>query len=161
MDCKDLGINSSMKSFHKLNLYICRTVKKFFAISLILLYSFAASGLLVQLHYCNGKLADFQLYSTNLSNCCCESEGEAPDNDCCKNEVVSAKLSIDQLTSPKEEWSVSAFAAMLPSDIYTFFENLSLPNFNESQFQNFANAPPGLWQNLPLYKLTQRLVYYS
>lgn len=141
-------------------------MKKFFAIPLLILYITAVSGMMVQLHFCGDKLASWNL-NNKQNSCCCESTSAdvggiriaGPDN-CCFDQVITLKIDQDQ----------DKTGNIMP-DFSSLFSITTLPGFNIPGFIFFsdqvnigtcyAHGPPGIWQNIPLYKLHSRFTYYG
>jgi len=126
----------------------------------------AVSGMVIQLHYCGGELESWQIASSEQKDCCCI--GETPDNtheniaaadDCCDNQEIKLQIDNDYNISIGE-LSIKILApALFPQLITPHYENVTA--LLQEPLRNYqANAPPGLWQNIPLYSLNQsRLLY--
>jgi len=137
-------------------------MKKYLAIPLLLLYLAATWGAVVQVHYCDGNMQSWQV-NTPAKSCCCErsQSGEASFRKvkCCTDKVLVLKLTQDQNTVTGSAHYLSFGLAFL------------LPPYPAPVFSGYAadcrtdlprtHAPPGLWENIPLYKLHKRLVYYG
>ncbi len=139
-------------------------MKRLIAIPLLLLYCTAVSGMIVRLHYCGGALSAWAVNAKETS-CCCERNGNGStsvlkDDDCCSDKTITFKISQDQYkASSPNQLSFEAFAQLILPVVP------SVPavaiRVSESAFTYQANAPPGLWQNIPLYKLHARFTYYG
>lgn len=142
-------------------------MKKSFAILMLFLYSLSVSGSVVQMHFCGEELESLSFREENAS-CCCqpeenqnrESNIREADPDCCDNVAVSFKISADQhieaapqLLLLQTGW-IAAPLHLIPSYIP------AAAPVAESGI-HYAHAPPGLWQNIPLYRLFGRTVYYG
>lgn len=142
-------------------------MKRFIAIPLLVLYLVAVSGTMVQLHFCGSKLSSWNLNKAGAS-CCCGDEEElayrkAPvnDDDCCRNKTITLKITQDQHKTGNVWFSLAGMQLALPASGTTFGlpEVATLPVQVKEAYQ--ANAPPGPWQGIPLYKLHSRLTYYG
>jgi len=137
-------------------------VKKFFVIPLMFLYLLAVSGVMINAHYCGENLESLSL-NTN-SSCCdddaCDDQSPKEDN-CCKDKIISAKLTNEQITTSALILKLSHTDYYLPSPSFYISVNNTIPVAQAKTSEYFSNAPPGRWQNLPLYKLYQQLVIYS
>ena len=75
-------------------------MRKFVLSILSVFYLMSATGITIQLHYCMGQLADWDLGRKESKACgSCGMEKAAPDkNDCCKDEHKFVKNNTDQKT---------------------------------------------------------------
>jgi hypothetical protein len=144
-------------------------MRKLIAIPLLVLYITAVSGMMIQLHFCGSKLLSWNVNKAKAS-CCCEStpkstkknsevkQQETKGDDCCKDKTITLKINQDQNRTSQLQLQLGALQTVA---MITF----SLPQvFALSQNDTHtyhANAPPGLWQNIPLYKLHARFTYYG
>jgi hypothetical protein len=137
-------------------------MRRFLAIPLFLLYLTAVSGVMVQVHYCGQKIQSWKI-NTSAKSCCCEDETATQHppkiDNCCNNKTFIVKVIQDQ--APINAFPFS-FPELQTGVTATFpvivFQVLSASVSGQS---NQANAPPGLWQNMPLYKLHQRFTFYG
>ena len=85
---------------------------------------------------------------------------EADDDGCCKNEVVIAKLANDQNSAQQ---IVVKLTPVIQSAVLHDYPELPQPVlYGETGHVAYTpNAPPGLWQDIPLYKLHSNLTYYG
>lgn len=145
-------------------------MKKLIAIPLLLLYLVAVSGTMVQLHFCGRELASFTVNDTEEASCCCgpqkpsaEKERKAAlaadDDDCCKNKTITLKIAQDQNTAQGIFLQLSSLQAIVPPQL-AFPVMETLPEV-APVIAYRANAPPGLWQDIPLYKLHSSFIYYG
>ena len=115
------------------------------------IYLLAVSGIMITAHYCGQELESWNVYV--------ESDGCAGDD--CKDEVITAKVSEDQniVTAFKLKLADNSFAAILPQ----YFSVPDAPAISVAFAANahMPNAPPGLWQQIPLYKLHSSFTYYG
>ena len=129
----------------------------------MLMYLIAVSGIMIHLHYCGQTLESWTVYD-KTDGC---AEGECGDesqqsDDCCKDEVITAKIAQDQHHISEIKFKpVPAFEAdaVIPASYFTGGD-VVLTEANPGTIQQ-ANAPPGLWQNIPLYQLHSSFTYYG
>ena len=150
--------------------FLIVAMKRFFAIPLFVLYFIAITGVMVNLHYCGQKLYAFNL--VQQTECCCENEASpAPqhsdneqiqDEDCCSNQAVQIKITQEQLNNSWDKTPImqEAFAILPPSALWQIVaaDFYDAHDFLSSQL---THAPPGLWENIPLYRLYSSPVLYS
>ncbi|RYD55383.1 MAG: hypothetical protein EOP56_15845 [Sphingobacteriales bacterium] len=137
-------------------------MKKFLVIPVMFIYLLAVSGIMIQLHYCGQELESWNMYLENEScdDGACGDESEESDG-CCENKVITAKVSYDQhsenfikLKLSSQEWlSVAIPGIAQQQQIKLISERTAAAHQ--------ANAPPGLWQDIPLYKLHSSFTYYG
>lgn len=142
------------------------SMKKFIAIPLLVLYLTAVSGMMIQIHFCGTKLSAWNVNKEKAS-CCCEESGKEPKeqkvagkaDDCCSDKTITLKIGQDQNKVNDVQLQLNALQVVpLPAVVFPQFE-FALSNNPQASYQ--ANAPPGLWQSIPLYKLHSRLTYYG
>ena len=68
-------------------------MRKALVISLAFIYFAVSSGVVVNMHYCMGKLAGMELGHSDISDTCGKC-GMERDGDCCKDEVKLVKADI-------------------------------------------------------------------
>lgn len=116
---------------------------------------------MINLHYCGQTLESWNLYSD--SGCggddACGDESEEND-DCCKDEVVVVKVNQDQETTSQLSFKISQLAAV-PMPAYISYDVHAALLKNTESLTNNPNAPPGLWEGIPLYKLHSNYTYYG
>lgn len=147
-------------------------MKKFIAIPLLVLYLTAISGMMVQFHFCGSRLSSWNVNQPKAS-CCCSDEAmpakssatEATkiafgaDDDCCSNKTITLKIAQDQNAAHGISMPLSVLqVAVLPAYTVPVLSKVIAP-VTGTAYQ--ANAPPGLWQGIPLYKLHSRFTYYG
>jgi len=136
-------------------------MKRFLVIPLLMLYMLAVSGVMIHMHYCGVQLASWNIYlkTTGCGGDC--GDESTPAHTCCKDKVIAAKVSQDHsLAFFKYKLSAAdAFllAALLPE--YPAIRDVRLQQVITSACM--AHAPPGIWQQIPLYQLHARLTYYG
>lgn len=137
-------------------------MRKFLAIPLFLLYLTAVSGVMIQVHYCGQKIQSWNI-SPNAKNCCCENE-PAKDHpqkkeNCCNNKTFIVKAIQDQTAGNAFQFLFSGLQTAITSTFpLVDFYPLPASGYGKS---HQANAPPGLWQEIPLYKLHHRFTFYG
>ncbi len=128
------------------------------------IYLLAVSGVTINMHYCGSELESWGMYTTHATGCesdNCVDDAVHNDTDCCKDEVLAAKVSVDHTIADYIGFKLSASEWVLPSLHYITFSEKVLPLKAEMQTNGRPNAPPGLWQNIPLFKLHSSLTYYG
>lgn len=137
-------------------------VKKLFVIPIMLMYLFAVSGIMVSAHYCGQEMESLSLFAEKGG---CD-EGECGDeseqsDDCCKDKTFTAKIDTEQnlVSTFKLKLSDNSFATVLPVVSYIPANDVVAVSVHTTA--NKANAPPGIWQQIPLYKLHARFTYYG
>ena len=136
-------------------------MKKLLTIPLLFIYLVAVSGIMINLHYCGQQLESWNLFA-DKAGCAedsCGDESEEND-DCCKDEVVVAKMSQEQNTVSQLvlKFITTQYTPLLPQ-YYCSLPEAVAPE--HGIVSNYANAPPGLWQQIPLYKLHSNFTYYG
>ncbi|NJO90583.1 MAG: hypothetical protein HC831_17705 [Chloroflexia bacterium] len=69
-------------------------MKKLASIIISIVYLVLSTGILVNLHYCQGEIESISIV-TNNSKCCCASM-EFDDDGCCKNEQLLVQFDNDE-----------------------------------------------------------------
>lgn len=142
-------------------------MKKFLSILFFCMYTMAVSGMVIQLHYCGGELESWQIASNETKECCCISdsanEHEQVTNedadDCCANQEIKLQIDNDYNVTIGELSIKLLTPSFLPQNTVPYYEYVV--EITDEPLRNYqANAPPGLWQNIPLFSLNQsRLLY--
>lgn len=78
---------------------------------------------------------------------------------CCSTKTVVVKTIHDQL-SEKAQQTFQALQLSVPQDSKPNIEALVMVQQEQNKSAQ-ANAPPGTWQEIPLYKLHQRFTFYG
>ncbi len=135
-------------------------MRRILTIPLLFIYIIAVSGVMIQLHYCGQELESWNVYAQNDG---CADDGcgdESEENDgCCKDEVVVAKVVNDQdVVSPQAFKFISGQDALPAYHVHCIE---CVDAYGIATLQYSPNAPPGSWQNIPLYKLHSNLTYYG
>lgn len=140
-------------------------LRRLIVILVLLSYLFANTGILVHLHYCGDDLARWELYQTT-DDCCggdrsCNGKA-AVSTSCCKDKLVTNRMSADQTLSQGHPFHLSDAADpdfLGPVLWVPSWEISVLPARMLSAHR--PKAPPGRWQNIPLHKLYHQFIYYS
>lgn len=143
-------------------------MKKYIAIPLFFVYFLAVTGVMIQQVCCNMDRQPLMVATTEMPaghSCCSKAPVEKTTksslkdkNNCCKHQTVVVKTIHDQLSEKAQQllFSFQASPALANNFVYTGIVP-ELPVY----VSNRINAPPGIWQNIPLYKLHQRFTYYG
>jgi hypothetical protein len=140
-------------------------MKKLLSILVLLLYMSATVGATIQLHFCAGELKSWSIAANEGENdCCCEADhsvkivAEADQsckvikqNDCCKEYQVYISNS-DHYQVYTQVWNTYL---LLPNELNIIYSTQVTANYLASSNIPVyaANAPPGLWQDFPLFLL--------
>lgn len=145
-------------------------MKKLIAIPLLFLYLTAVSGMMVQIHFCGEVVSSWKVNEKAPSCCCADdqkrSNGEsdqqriAEDSDCCSDKTITLKIAQDQNKVAEAQFSLNVLQLTGPVIFYALPELTRFPAAAPLNVYQ-ANAPPGLWQDIPLYKLHSRFTYYG
>lgn len=121
----------------------------------------AASGVMIQLHYCGQELDSWNLFASEAEGCDGDDcDDTSDDSDCCSDEVITAKISQDQHSTSTFKYDFSVVDIALPPQTYAPY-TIAFTHSKEKGLLYHANAPPGLWQNIPLYKLNTNFTFYG
>jgi len=146
-------------------------MRKLIAIPLLVLYITAISGMMIQLHFCGSKLLSWNVNKAKAV-CCCKSaskpagkkaaaakDEQTKDENCCKDKTITLKIQQDQNRSGQLQLQLDVLQSATAVHFWVpqTFELATTDLHHAYQ----ANAPPGLWQNIPLYKLHARFTYYG
>lgn len=136
-------------------------MKRLFIIPLMLIYLFAVSGIMISIHYCGQEMESWSLFSAKqgCEDGACGDESDKPD-DCCKDEVVTAKVSHDQNIAAAFKLKLQDVSAWAILPQYPAFAGNSF-TIQAVSHAYMPNAPPGLWQQIPLYRLHSSFTYYG
>ena len=116
-------------------------MKRVFVIILSILYLTSSTGASLNMHFCMGKLADWNIGQNKSKTCgkCGMEKSAEKDNGCCKDEHKFFKNISDQKISETEFQFIKLFAAALP---VTFFE-IPVAGISSVKEKNpFSHAPP-------------------
>lgn len=121
------------------------------------------SGSIVTMHFCGEKLASWAISLQELeyeseSTCCtpksdhCE-QSEVSSISCCKDNIISLKI-LEHYNINNYNISVVDIG-LIPQTPFICWEQVS-PLVECTNFLPPTHAPPGLWQDRPLYILFQQ-----
>jgi len=139
-------------------------MKKYLAIPLMLLYMVSVSGAMIQIHFCGPNIESWTINNPAKANCdeavsCDANLTTVAKNNCCKDKTLTFKITQDQNITSAFQFLFSgvqiALTAATPAIPVVYLKSVA----SENAYQ--ANAPPGRWQNIPLFKLHQRFTYYG
>lgn len=145
-------------------------MRKLIAIPLLVLYLTAISGMMVQLHFCGSKLLSWKVNESDAKCCCVSSamKGEHPlktkqvknnDDDCCKSKTITLKIQQDQNRANELQLQLASLQIATPI-LYQIAAATFVPS-DAKYIVYLANAPPGRWQQIPLYILHGNFTYYG
>lgn len=137
-------------------------MKRLIVIPVMFIYLLAVSGIMISAHYCGQQLESWNVY-TESDGCAGDACSDEPEEEegCCKDEVITAKVSQDQnlVNAFKLKLSENSFIAILPE--YIILPESPVNIIAIAATAHMPNAPPGLWQQIPLYKLHSSFTYYG
>ena len=104
-------------------------------------YLIISSGFTVHMHYCMGKLADWDLGHHMSKTCpkCGMKKSEEKDNGCCKDEHKFIKNNTDQKNGEAGFQLIPLIAAAFP---VSFVDILSVNFPSETEDNPISHAPP-------------------
>ncbi len=134
-------------------------MRKYISIFLLSVYALAVSGFVIKLHYCEGDLKAWSVNADKVA-CCCDGDefSENINTDCCSDDEI--KLKLDQDYNTNIAFNLSDLQIAIVPTIYSDFVFAEAIADNTISIYN-ANAPPGLWENIPLYKLHSSYTFYD
>src|SRR5437899_9274210 len=136
-------------------------MKKLLVIPLMFLYMIAMIGIMVRAHYCGQQLVSWNIYlKANDCGDCGDDLGKPNATKCCKDKIVIAKVTHEQ-ASISQKLQLHATSYVLLSDPLIHLEPRGAHFVGAVSPVHRANAPPGRWQQIPLYKLHSSLTYYG
>ncbi len=137
-------------------------MKRLFIIPIMFIYLSAVSGIMINLHYCGQELESWNLFAGKDG---CEDGGcgdESQESDgCCQDKVITAKINADQNNIAEIKLKLQPVAwqaVVMPVQYYS--SNVVYVQ-QHTKTMHHANAPPGIWQSIPLYKLHSSFTYYG
>lgn len=117
-------------------------MKKFTTILLLGLYLFLNMGLVINSHYCGGKLASVSLYS-EFNNPCNKCGSTQKTNNCCKDTQVKLFLDEDHFANEFHfAKDFSDFIAVIPNTIFEFAAEISYQYIQENVVSYTYDAGP-------------------
>jgi len=125
-------------------------MKRIFLTFLALLYLGNSTGFAMHFHYCMDKLVETNLIYNNLDLKGCEMHEDVDNkkDDCCKDEVKSAKGNTDQISAESSLKLMQNWAVSLPLALYEIPPFLNLPT--DAAEHPISNSPPNR-QTVPVY----------
>ena len=137
-------------------------MKRLAVIPIMILYIMAVSGIMVHAHYCGQVLESWNMYvkADGCEDGGCGDEEEAPDS-CCEDKVISYKVTNDQHHADAQRLKLSVPVLDAIVDHGYNCDGSDCLHCARGKQDYLANAPPGLWQSIPLYKLHSSLTYYG
>jgi len=138
-------------------------VKRLLVIPVMFIYLLAVSGIMITAHYCGQQMESVSIFAQKSTGCAegeCGDESEKNDG-CCNDKVVAAKVTTAQNTvnSYKVKVVDQLIALAVPGTLFIAHNNTAF--VSSSIVAHHCNAPPGLWQQIPLYRLQSRFTYYG
>jgi hypothetical protein len=124
-------------------------MKKFLVVILSLVYFATSTGATFSMHYCMGKLADWELGQNKSKTCgfCGMDKGDEKDNGCCKDEQKFIKNDTDQKTVQSSTYTLKfPVVAELPDYFRTTFHQ----SVSFNVYTPLSHAPPRC-KDLPIY----------
>lgn len=122
-------------------------MKKISVFLLALLYIITSSGVMINTHYCMGKLVDRTFLHYEDQNCSYCGMKEIGNKGCCENKQKFLKINKDQKTADAN-YRLSLFTSFELS--YAFFEIPSIDVPSSLKEHLFSSSSPR-GQNLPLF----------
>ncbi|MEI2823759.1 MAG: hypothetical protein V9F02_10075 [Chitinophagaceae bacterium] len=116
-------------------------MKRFAAAILAVLYISTSTGATVHMHYCMGKLADWDFRQKESKTCgdCGMKTSDAKEKGCCKDEHKFIKSDTDQKAADMGLQLLQLLATDLPTG---FIESPSFNFTSISEEYPISNAPP-------------------
>ena len=130
-------------------------MKKFFVAIIAILYLSTSIGATLQLHYCMGRLVEWNFRHENNSTCskCGMEKKPESTKGCCKDEYKQIKIDKDQKPSQNDIQLNVAVVALAPTDFnYLVFSS----SFSSARFTRI-NAPPTCNTSLNLLNCVFRI----
>ncbi len=125
------------------------------------IYLLAVSGVMINMHYCGNELESWGVYASN-DGCATDSCSDDMEEEegCCKDEVIAAKVTVDQNVVDSLKFKLSFVDWIIPLQPFYVAETQAIHVVSQS-VHCMPNAPPGLWQEIPLFKLHSSFTYYG
>lgn len=136
-------------------------MKKLLVIPILLLYIIATSGISVSLHFCGDDVASWALTgkASGCEDASCDMAAPSEDN-CCKDKIIKVNVDDEQVIVKALQWDNNQLLFVTPTIFHGVLNNVVYQGYQPS-VAHAANAPPGLWQSIPLYKLFSSFAYYG
>ena len=116
-------------------------MKKLIVIILAFLHLSASAGVGLHMHYCMGKLADWDLSQNQKGSRVCGTCGmeKSGKNDCCKDEYKFVKNSNDQKAAESAFELMQLASIALPASV---FQTLTVDLPSVTEVYPISHAPP-------------------
>jgi len=114
------------------------SMKKILVAILLFTYTFAASGASVDLHYCMGKLTDWDFDYASKNGCSKCGMQTKPDKGCCDDKQIQVKVDKDQQAAYNNISFVNDHFAIVP--VFAFVNDVFL--HLSAVAQPSIHAPP-------------------
>lgn len=114
-------------------------MRKFVCIILVFVYPLLTSGMVLQLHYCGGKLSSVSLALSDIHTCSCGSK--SMKKGCCKDKSLQVKVKGDHKTANNiilPSTSCNNLACVLP------VTEIFIPKSQYIASSNYHLPPPKL-----------------
>ena len=124
-------------------------MKKFCIVILSLIYFATTTGATFSMHYCMGKLADWELGQNKSKTCgfCGMEKGDEKDNNCCKDEQKFIKNDTDQKFVESATYTLQfPVVAEMPH----YYRNAFIQSVSVNERYSLSHAPPRC-KDLPIY----------
>lgn len=112
------------------------------------------------MHYCGGNLASLNLFES--ASCCCDSEKEISKNvndDCCKDEIKSFKITDDQLQS---KYGYKFLPLKIVNHLpIVFSDKYKFTQLKNTFYKSSIPRPPDDLFLIPIYKKVHSFIFYS
>jgi len=139
-------------------------IKRYLAIPLFFVYFFAVTGVVIQSTCCmdENRMA---VAAQPLSDCCHPQPQQkhqsavSDKNHCCHHPAVVVKTIHHQIVDHADFSVFHQLQQAVSSTSFNFGDVLLSDDVRLES--NRVNAPPGFWQNIPLYKLHRRFTFYG
>ena len=123
-------------------------MKKTLVAILLIIYTFAASGASVDLHYCMGKLTGWDFDYTSKGDCYNCGMQTRPDKGCCDNKQIHSKVDKDQQAAYNNISFANDNFAIVPH--YTIADDVFI---NRNTITHHSIHAPPLINDNPTYLL--------
>lgn len=116
-------------------------MKKFLLLILTLTYLTSTSGVIVYMHYCMGKMVEWNVAGNEKEKCtsCGMDKSKKTDKDCCKDKLK--QLKITNAHSVKETLVKGLYLTALSLPV-SFIEVPTTPFSSITEENPLSNAPP-------------------
>ena len=118
-------------------------MKRIVTIVVLMTYLALNCGLVINSHYCGGKLASFSLFDFNDNKC--DKCGQKMAKDCCKDTKTQLSVDDDQQIARSNTFSAidySNFLALVPNFSFQLTPDFAIINLNTTRFYVFETGPP-------------------